>query len=189
MRTIGVLAIQGDFAKHSEMVRSIGHESREVRTPAQMDKVDALIIPGGESTTLLKLFALSDMAERIKSFAKDHPVMGTCAGLIVLSNHADWLPSPPLDLIDIDVERNFYGRQKESFIAPVNLNFSGRKMQFDGIFIRAPRIKNYGQKVTVLGQHQNDVVMARQDNILVCTFHPELTSDTAIHEYFIDMID
>ena len=188
MRTIGVLAIQGDFAKHSEVVRKLGHVSREVRTPAQLDDINALIIPGGESTTLLKLFALSGMADRIKEFAKDHPVMGTCAGLIVLANHADWLPSDPLDLIDIDVERNFYGRQKESFSAPVKINLSGKEIQFDGVFIRAPRIKRFGTDVSVIGYHNDDAVMVRQGHILACSFHPELTDDPAIHQYFINMI-
>ena len=188
MRTIGVLAIQGDFAKHSEMVSITGHKSREVRTPDQLHGLDALIIPGGESTTLLKLFAGTGITGDIKAFAKDHPVMGTCAGLIVLANHANWLPSAPLNLIDVDVERNSYGRQKESFIDQVNLSLSGQEIQFEGVFIRAPRIKRLGDKVTALGYHGNDVVMARQGNILVCSFHPELTNDPAIHNYFIDLI-
>lgn len=169
------------------MIRQLGHETCEVRTPEQLNSIEALIIPGGESTTFLKLFALSGLSGYIRDFAKNKPVMGTCAGLIVLAKAANDLPSEPLNLIDIDVERNSYGRQKESFIDDLIIQISsGQREKFTGIFIRAPRILRIGDKVRVCGWHGKDIVMAEQGNILVCTFHPELTNDPAIHKYFID---
>jgi 5'-phosphate synthase pdxT subunit len=185
LKNIGILALQGDFAKHAEVIRRIGHNPVQVRTPAVLGQVDGLIIPGGESTTLQKLFALHNFDRAIVDFSREKPIMGTCAGLILLSKKADRLESPPLDLIDIDVMRNAYGRQKESFFDEISISLNGKAAHFEGVFIRAPKIVRLGKTVIPLARYRDDVVMASAGKILVCTFHPELTDDTRIHEYFI----
>ena len=186
MNKIGVLAIQGDFERHKQMVLSLGYEVAEVRSPKELSKVDKLIIPGGESTTIIKLLSKFQLVDSIKEFGKKNPVLGTCAGLIILSHSVDNLPIAPLNLIDIHTIRNAYGRQKESFIDEINLNLNGSTEKFMGVFIRAPKIIKYGTDVNVLGTHKNDVVMASSGNVLVCTFHPELSNDLKIHSYFIE---
>ena len=186
MKQIGILAIQGDFAKHKDMIRSLGHSALEIRIPEQLADTDALIIPGGESTTFVKIFSMSDFTRQIKAYAQNHPIMGTCAGLIILAREVDNLPAEPLNLIDISVARNAYGRQRESFIDKVSISLNGTSQEFGGVFIRAPKIIQTGLAVKIMGTHNGDVVLVRENNILACTFHPELTSDPAIHKYFID---
>ena len=181
-----MLALQGDFAKHAEVIRRLGYLPKEIRVPEGLSECDALIIPGGESTTLQKLFSLHNFDQAIKDFAAKRPVMGTCAGLIILSRRADHLEQPPLGLIDIDVMRNAYGRQRESFYDNIELSLNGSSERFEGVFIRAPRIVRMGAKVISLGRHRDEVVIASADGILVCTFHPELTGDSRIHRYFIE---
>jgi 5'-phosphate synthase pdxT subunit len=185
LKKIGILAIQGDFAKHAEMIEKIGHTANQVRTVDQLWQNDALIIPGGESSTLLKIINRFNLFDEIKRFAESHPVLGTCAGLILLSKQADHLDTPTLNLIDISVTRNAYGRQRDSFVDNVTLSLNGKTQEFTGIFIRAPKIAAYGSGVYILGMHGDQAVMAASKNILVCSFHPELTENTAIHEYFI----
>ncbi len=184
MKRIGVLALQGDFARHAEMVIKTGREAIEVRTGDQLKRTDALIIPGGESSTFLKMINRFNLFENIRDYANHKPVMGTCAGLIISATQADGLESTPLGLIDISVMRNAYGRQKESFIDDIIINLNGKEQNFTGVFIRAPKIESYGSDVQPLGFHNDDVVMAGNDRILVCTFHPELADNPAIHEYF-----
>jgi 5'-phosphate synthase pdxT subunit len=185
VKPIGVLAIQGDFEKHTRMVMRLDRPVLEVRTVEQLFQTDALIIPGGESTTLVKFFKEFALDKAIRQYAIDHPVLGTCAGLIVLARKVDNLPDYALGLIDIEVKRNAYGRQRESFVDQIQINLNGSQSVFTGIFIRAPKIGQYGKQVQILGRHGDEVVMAAAGNILVCSFHPELTEDTRIHDYFI----
>jgi 5'-phosphate synthase pdxT subunit len=187
---VGVLALQGDFREHIRMLGMLGVEAREIRFPAQLDQVDGLIIPGGESTTINKLFDKYNFRDKLSEYhGSGKPLFGTCAGLIVLSKNAN-KEGKQLGFIDIDVERNAYGRQIDSFEQAISLELdhgSGRK-DFNSVFIRAPKITRKGQDVKVLGMHEDEIVLARQENVLVSSFHPELTDDTSIHSYFIGMI-
>ena len=186
MKKIGILAIQGDFEKHKSMVSGLGYVAEEVRTQKELDSTNALIIPGGESTTFLNLFTEFGLQEPIKQYAKNRPIMGTCAGLIVLSSEVEGLSFTPLGLIDIVAQRNAYGRQKESFIDNISIQLNGNESEFMGVFIRAPKIHKFGSSVQALGTHEEDVVLAASKNILICTFHPELTEDTRIHNFFLN---
>lgn len=184
--TIGVLALQGAFAKHAEQLDRLGVETLEVRQPAQLDRCDGLIIPGGESTTLTKLMRLYDFYEPIRIFAKSHPVMGTCAGLIMVATQVDDNRVEPLGLIDISVIRNAYGRQIDSFITDVDAPFLGDNKPFRTIFIRAPQIRKVGPKAEILLEHNDVPIMVRQGHIFALAFHPELTDDPRIHQYFLE---
>jgi len=186
MYRIGVLAIQGDFDKHKRMLQKLGQQVVEIRTADELNKTDALIIPGGESTTLVKFFNEFGLDKSIKQYAGSHPIMGTCAGLIVLAQSADHRSYPSLGLIDVQVKRNAYGRQRESFMDEIQVSLNGTSGTFTGVFIRAPKIDRCGKKIKILGKYKDDIVMAASENILVCTFHPELTDDTRIHEYFLN---
>ena len=188
--TVGVLALQGDFREHINILKKMNIATREIRFPAQLDRIDGFIIPGGESTTINKLLDKYDFKEKLKRFAKSgKPLFGTCAGLIILAcGIAD--EEGQTGLIDIDIERNAYGRQIESFEQNIrlNLNHKAGSREFNSIFIRAPRIIRTGKNVKVLGRYNEEVALAREKNILVCAFHPELTDDSRIHQYFITMI-
>lgn len=163
----------------------LGHEPLEVRTVSQLNQTRALIIPGGESTTLIKLIDEFNLRKPIREYSRSAPVMGTCAGLIILASQVDSLPAPPLNLIDINVIRNAYGRQKESFIDNVEINLNGKPENIEGVFIRAPLIKSVHTDVKVLARYKNEIVMAENKNILVCSFHPEISGNTHIHNYFL----
>ncbi len=187
--TIGVLALQGDFALHVAALRRCGVEVTEIRKPEQLSGVDALVIPGGESTTLLKLMDEWQFVPALQDFhAAGKPMFGTCAGLILLARGVANPPQFSLGLIDVDVERNAYGRQRESFEARGTAELNGHPTGIDMMFIRAPRIRRVGPEVQVLARHGDDPVMARQDTILVATFHPEATGDDAVHRYFCEMV-
>ena len=186
MHKIGVLAIQGDFHKHCSVVEALGHQSAEIRTANDLMNIDALIIPGGESTTFVRLFNEFGFSDDLNKFAKNHPILGTCAGCIVLSKEADHLPFKPLGLIDISVSRNAYGRQKDSFVDNVDIYLNGEQYAFPGVFIRAPIIDKIGPNVKVLAKHKDNIVMVEEGNVLAATFHPELTDNFEIHRYFID---
>ena len=187
--TIGVLALQGDFALHVAALRRCGVEVSEIRKPEQLAGVDALVIPGGESTTLLKLMDEWQFVPALQDFhAAGKPMFGTCAGLILLARGVANPPQFSLGLIDLDVERNAYGRQRESFEARGTAELNGHPTGIDMMFIRAPRIRRVGPDVQVLARHGDDPVMARQDTILVATFHPEATGDDAVHRYFCEMV-
>lgn len=183
---VGVLGIQGGFGKHKEVLESSGYIASIVRTPEELKKINALIIPGGETTTFLNLFDKLELREAIKDFSVNSPIMGTCAGMIVLANKVDALSYKPLDLIDIEVNRNAYGRQKESFIDKVNLELNNDSFEFEAVFIRAPKIVNYGPDCKVLAKYNDDVIMVENDSVLVCSFHPELTGNNSIHKYFLE---
>jgi 5'-phosphate synthase pdxT subunit len=193
---IGVLALQGDFAEHLAMLRSLDSEPREVRLPAQLEGLDGLIIPGGESTTIGKLAEAYGLIEPIRQFATSRPIWGTCAGAIFLSRDAQ-RRQPLLGLMDITVERNAFGRQVESFEADIEVaGIDDAQRPFHAIFIRAPLIVRTGAEVSVLAsitaEHDGAsprVVAARQGRLLATSFHPELTGDTRIHRYFLGMAD
>ncbi|HGY57012.1 MAG TPA: pyridoxal 5'-phosphate synthase glutaminase subunit PdxT [Caldithrix abyssi] len=188
MAKIGILALQGDFYRHSLAVRRLEHEAVLVKDEAALKKCDKLIIPGGESTTFLHLMEKLNLRQPLLEFGREKAIMGTCAGLITLSKSAGHLPFPPLGLIDITVERNAYGRQVDSFVDTIRLNVNGTERPYEGVFIRAPKIAALGSDVRPLAWHKDDVVMAASENILVATFHPELTDDLRIHAYFIEQV-
>ena len=185
--TIGVLAIQGDFAAHVRAIGDIGAYAIEVRGAAELDNLDALIIPGGESTTMMKFIGEENFAQPIIDFASSgRPVFGNCAGAIVLARDVYNPPQASLGLIDIGVERNGYGRQVDSFIAEADTTFDGDPLE--AVFIRAPRITRTGSEVEILARCNNEPVLVRQNNVLVATFHPELTDDHRAHKLLLEMI-
>jgi 5'-phosphate synthase pdxT subunit len=186
---IGVLALQGDFALHARALEKCGVEAVEVRKPLELDEVDGLVMPGGESTTLLKLMEAWDFVPALEKFhSAGKPIFGTCAGLIILAREVESPRQFSLGLIDVAVERNAYGRQRESFEAQGTAKLDGQAIALEMFFIRAPRIRRVGPGVEVLAEHGGEPVMARQDRVLVATFHPELTDTTTVHQYFCDLV-
>lgn len=186
---VGVLALQGDFSKHAEVLRLLGVEVVEVRKPADLDLCDGLIIPGGESTVIMRQLDFIGMRQSLIEFARRKSVFGTCAGLIVMSQQVQDSSINPLSLLDITIERNAFGRQVESFQASISLEFiEGHRKVFPAFFIRAPRIRSQGNDVEVLAVFENEPVLVRQGRHLGASFHPELTADPAVHRYFLDMI-
>ena len=183
---IGVLALQGDVIEHRRALEACGVDALDVRTVEELSRVEGLIIPGGESTTLGKLMKWYGLDEAIRERgAAGMPIYGTCAGTILLARKVVGRDqAQPLGLMDIEVERNSYGRQLDSFVTKVNFE----EVNVGAVFIRAPRIKAHGAEVKVLAEYEGDVVLARQGNLLVSTFHPELTEDRTLHQYFINMI-
>jgi pyridoxal 5'-phosphate synthase pdxT subunit len=185
---VGVLALQGAFREHIRMLKSLGVDAVEIRLPDEIDEVDGLIIPGGESTTMRKLMADFRFIDTLKEFAAaGKPVFGTCAGLIVIADRVNGKKQDLLNLIDIDVERNAYGRQVDSREADIPCQSLGEE-PFHAVFIRAPQILGTGPGVEELARYQDKIVFARQKNILVATFHPELTGDARIHKFFLQML-
>ena len=187
--TIGVLALQGDFALHKNALERIGIPSVEVRMPGELDAVAGLIMPGGESTTLLKLLDAWDFVPVLEKFhAAGKPIFGTCAGLILLAREVQNPAQVSLGFIDITAERNAYGRQKESFEATGSGDLGEGPAPLKMVFIRAPRMRRLGHGVTPLAHYRDECVMARQGSVLVATFHPELTDEPAVHQYFALMV-
>ena len=186
IKMVGVLGIQGDFALHLQSLKRIGVESLIVRYPEELKKCEGLILPGGESTTFMKLLSKTGLFEGIREFGRSHPLMGTCAGLITLATRISNEPTETLRLIDVEVERNSYGRQVDSFIDKITIPIFNDKPEFEGVFIRAPKILSLGKGVEALGYHGDDTVMVRNERVLAMTFHPELTKDGRIHRYFVD---
>jgi 5'-phosphate synthase pdxT subunit len=176
--TIGILALQGNFREHAAMLRSLGAHAVEVRKPEQLAGLDGLIIPGGESTAIMRLARLYGIDEALRRF--EQPIFGTCAGMILLGRDH-------LGLIDVAVERNAYGRQVASFEASLDLDGDDRPLT--GVFIRAPRIAELGEGVEVLAEHDGSPVLVRAGRILVAAFHPELTDDTRVHERFLQLVE
>ncbi len=186
---IGVLALQGDFALHEEALARLGVDSREVRRPTELDAVDGLIIPGGESTTLLTLMKASEFVPALEKFhASGRPMFGTCAGLIVLAREVVNPEQFSLGFIDVTVERNAYGRQRESFESEGEATLDGPPRALKMVFIRAPRIRRLGPAVSRLASHGGECVMARQGTVVVAAFHPELTEDPTVHRYFASLV-
>ncbi|HZC31017.1 MAG TPA: pyridoxal 5'-phosphate synthase glutaminase subunit PdxT [Gaiellaceae bacterium] len=175
---IGVLALQGNFREHAAVLRRLGAEPVEVRLPAQLESLDGLIIPGGESTAITRLIRLYGLEEAIRRF--DGPIFGTCAGMILLDREH-------LGLVDIRVRRNAFGRQVHSFEADLDIGHGDEPVR--AIFIRAPWIEDVGPDVEVLAEVDGHPVLARQGRVLVAAFHPELTDDTRIHELFLKQVE
>ena len=174
---IGVLALQGNFREHEAMLRRLGAEPVEIRKPEELAGLDGLVVPGGESTAFMRLMKLYGLDEAIRAF--EPPILGTCAGMIVLDrNH--------LALADVEVDRNAYGRQVASFEA--DLELAGDERPLRGVFIRAPRVRVTGEDVEVLAEHDGVPVLARHDAVHVASFHPELTGDARLHAAFLQSI-
>jgi pyridoxal 5'-phosphate synthase pdxT subunit len=184
VKTVGVLALQGDFDAHRKAVERVGGRPIEVRTAQDLDACDGLIVPGGESTTMLKLLDIEKLIEPLRQFAARKPVFGTCAGAILLAHSVTSPSQPSLDLIDIDVERNAYGRQIDSRVARVDAG--GKDME--AIFIRAPKILRVGSGGKILATYNGDPVWVEQGRHMVTTFHPELTPDLRVHQRFLERV-
>ena len=187
---VGVLALQGDFAEHIEMLRSIGVDAVEVRLPAQLAQIDALIIPGGESTTITRLLDIYELREPIRSLGLEGlPIWGTCAGAIVLAKEATGLDRPNLALMDIDVRRNAFGRQLDSFEEDLHVPALG-DAPFHAVFIRAPVIERTADSVEVLATLADGaIVAAREGALLATSFHPELTGDARFHRLLVGLAE
>ncbi len=188
MDIVGVLALQGDFSEHEAVLRRLGVESRQVRLPRDLEGLTALIIPGGESTTITRLIDMYNLRQPLIDFAAMHPVWGTCAGMIVMANHATDLDREPLHLMDIEVQRNAFGRQVDSFETDLDIaEVEGGAIR--AFFIRAPLINSVGPAVKVLAEIEGrGIVAARQGHLLVTSFHPELTNDGRMHRYFLSLV-
>jgi 5'-phosphate synthase pdxT subunit len=185
-KRIGVLALQGDFEAHGKALARAGAEPVEVRSAADLRTIDGLVIPGGESSTMLKLLEMEDLLEPLREFGRERPVFGTCAGAILLATEVLNPAQQSLGLMDIAVERNAYGRQLDSRIA--RLKPEGLEGDLEAVFIRAPIIRRVGEKAKVLARYQGDPVLVEQGRHLVATFHPELTDDARIHRLFLSKV-
>jgi 5'-phosphate synthase pdxT subunit len=187
---IGVLALQGAFAEHIAVLKKLKAEAIPVRLPQQLEGLDGLIIPGGESTTITKLMVHYKLKHKIIELAKNNfPIFGTCAGMIVLARELSSSGGvEPAGVMDIKVNRNAFGRQVDSFETEISIPVLGEK-PLTGVFIRAPLIESVGKEAEVLARlDDGTIVAARQGKLLVCSFHPELTDDTRFHHYFLDIV-
>lgn len=186
---IGILALQGDFLEHSKVLQSTGVTSQLVKLPEDLADLNGLIIPGGESTTIGKLAAAYGLIEPLREFGREHAIMGTCAGAIFLSKNAE-LDQPLLNLMDIQVERNAFGRQVDSFEIDLAAPFlqNGNDQPFQAVFIRAPIIESVtGDAQVLLKLPDGRIIAARQGKLLATSFHPELTDDPRFHQYFVEI--
>lgn len=188
--TIGVLALQGAYFKHMHILHCLGVQTVEVRKPRQLVKCDGLIIPGGESTAIMKRIEFIDMSEALHEFASEKPVFGTCAGLILMSQVVENHDLTPFGWMNLTVARNSYGRQVESFDTDVECELfpNTGPVAVKARFIRAPRITSCGAEVKVLGRFNGEPVLVQQGKHLASSFHPELSSDFSIHQYFLYLI-
>ncbi len=184
-KTAGVLALQGDFEAHRRAIERAGGRAVEVRSAAELAACDGLVIPGGESTTMLKLIEEEKLREPIQAFGRDKPIYGSCAGAILLAREVWHPPQPSLNLMDISVERNAYGRQIDSRVAQVPVEGGG---ELEAVFIRAPIIRRVGEGARVLARYRGDPIWVEQGRHMVTTFHPELTQDMRIHQRFIERL-
>ena len=185
-KIVGILALQGAYQKHREMLSSLEVDSRLIRKADELNDCSALIIPGGESTTISLLMQEYGLYEPIKRFAEHHPVMGICAGMIMMATEVDDKRIKPLALIPFKALRNHYGRQLHSFTADIKLNFDNNI--FHAPFIRAPGILELSAEIKVLATCNDNVVMIKKDNHIALSFHPELTDDTRIHQYWLSLL-
>jgi 5'-phosphate synthase pdxT subunit len=183
---VGILALQGAVGPHVEKLKALGAEPVEVRTPRDLDGLAGIILPGGESSTMLHLLRLNGLWEPLKAFVAKKPAWGVCAGAILLAAKVTGPEQESLGAIRVEVARNAYGRQLESFIDPLDPadDFLGGRA-FEGVFIRAPRFTNVGAGVKVLFRHKGEPVMVEEGNTIASAFHPELTDNTALHSYFL----
>ncbi|EHQ87247.1 pyridoxal 5'-phosphate synthase glutaminase subunit PdxT [Desulfosporosinus youngiae] len=188
-KRVGVLALQGAFREHRQVLEQLGCEVVEVRKTSDLDGIQGLIIPGGESTTIGKLLRIDEMGEKIKELgAKDMPIFGTCAGMILLSKTIVNSEQYCLNLMDTVVERNAFGRQVASFETDLSVPALGHK-PLRAVFIRAPYLREVAPNVGILAEYDGKIVFVRQGNLLASAFHPELTPDHRVHQYFLNMID
>jgi 5'-phosphate synthase pdxT subunit len=183
---IGVLAIQGDYAAHADALLESGAEPIEVRKPEQLSSIDGLILPGGESTTVLRFLDKHKFFETLAAYCGDKPVFGTCAGAILLAREVINPPQRSLGLLDAILERNAYGRQIDSAIVTAETALPGGPLEM--VFIRAPKIVEAGPSVEVLASRDGSPVLVRQGHLLAATFHPELSADRRVHRLFVDLV-
>ena len=184
--TIGVLAIQGDYEAHKAVLQRLGADVTLVRKPEQLDAIDAIVIPGGESSTFLNFLAERGFLNKLREFVSTKPAFGTCAGAILLAKEVENPPQQSLGVLDIRVRRNAYGRQIDSSIRQARTQLGEKPLEM--VFIRAPKITGTGKGVEVLATEGSDPVLVRQGKIMAATFHPELTSDTRVHEAFLKLV-
>jgi 5'-phosphate synthase pdxT subunit len=184
--TIGVLAIQGDFDAHRRRLEQLGAQTFLVKKPEQLDGVDALVIPGGESTTFLKFLEQGGFLEKLRQFVRAKPAFGTCAGAILLAREVENPPQASLGALDVRIRRNAYGRQLESSIRFGKTRLGDEPLEM--VFIRAPKLERLGQGVEVLATDGADPVLVRQGKIMAATFHPELSEDTRVHAAFLELV-
>ncbi len=183
---IGVLALQGAVSEHMDALTDSGAQAVAVKHIDELNDLDGLVLPGGESTTMRRLMDKTGLFEAIKSFAASKAIFGTCAGLILMAQKIEGRQGPHLGLLDIDVKRNAFGRQVDSFEAQLKIEHVAD--DFDGVFIRAPYIKSVGPDVEILSTYEGHIVACRQGHFLTCAFHPELTGDTRFHRYFVHLV-
>jgi pyridoxal 5'-phosphate synthase pdxT subunit len=192
MKRVGVLALQGDFEAHGKALERAGAEPVEVRTAAQLAGLDGLVIPGGESTTMLKLLRLENMLAPLAKFGRRKPIFGTCAGAILVAKEVSNPAQESLGLMDIGIERNAYGRQIDSRVAEISPGPEFEKRtapgKLEAVFIRAPIIRRVGEGARVLASYNGDPVLVEQGRHLAATFHPELTSDGRVHDFFLEKL-
>jgi pyridoxal 5'-phosphate synthase pdxT subunit len=187
MIKIGVLALQGAVREHVNAVKACGVQAIEIKHKEQLDEIDGLILPGGESTTMRRLIDKYDFMDSLREFARSgKPMFGTCAGLILLAKNVVGYEAPHIGVMDVTVERNSFGRQRESFEG--NLTIKGAAEDFPAVFIRAPHIVEAGENVEILSKHDDRIVAAREGQFLGCSFHPELTEDNRMTAYFVEMV-
>ncbi|SFF16502.1 pyridoxal phosphate synthase yaaE subunit [Bacillus sp. OV194] len=185
MIKIGVLALQGAVREHIKALQESGAEAVSVKRIEELNDLDGLVIPGGESTAMRRLIDKYNFLEPLKEFAQEKPVFGTCAGLILMAKHIQGQDHAHLELIDMTVERNAFGRQVDSFEADLHIEGVGEDV--NGVFIRAPYIVEVGEEVEVLSVHNDRIVAAKQGHFLCAAFHPELTDDYRLHQFFVEM--
>ena len=184
--TVGVLAIQGDYEAHKARLEQLGAQVVLVKKPEQLDSVDALVVPGGESSTMLKFLERDNFFEKLCDFVRAKPTFGTCAGAILLAKTVANPSQQSLGALDIQVRRNAYGRQRDSHIHEAATKLGGSPLEM--VFIRAPKIENMGKDVEVLAKVGDEPVLVRQGNKMVATFHPELSADSRVHEAFLKLV-
>ena len=192
MKKVGVLALQGDFEAHGKAVERAGAQAVYVRTAADLEGLDGLIMPGGESTTMLKLIRMENLLEPLAEFGRKKPIFGTCAGAILLAQRVSNPVQESLGLVDLEIERNAYGRQVDSRVVNLDADPSfaqrTRPGTLEAVFIRAPIIRDVGPKAKVLAKYDGDPVLVEAGQHLISTFHPELTADSRVHELFLSKL-
>jgi len=184
---VGVLAIQGDYEAHKAVLERLGAEVVLVRKPEQLDSIDAIVIPGGESSTFLNFLVEHGFLEKLRDFVSTKPTFGTCAGAILLAKEVENPPQQSLGALDIRIRRNAYGRQIDSSIREARTKLGEKPLEM--VFIRAPRITGTGKDVEVLATEDGDPVLVRQGKIMAATFHPELSNDSRVHEEFLRLVE
>jgi 5'-phosphate synthase pdxT subunit len=192
MKRVGVLSLHGDFEAHGRAVERAGAQAVYVRTAADLEGLDGLIIPGGESTTMLKLLRMENLLEPLAEFGRKKPIFGTCAGAILLASRVSNPTQESLGLVDLTIERNAYGRQIDSRVVNIDADSSfgtrTRPGSIEAVFIRAPIIRELGPKARVLAEYEGDPVLVEEGRHLISTFHPELTGDSRVHELFLSKL-